>query len=232
MCFSSEASLAAFIIGTTACLYLLSQKHYLYSMFGFSIVIIQLWEFLAHQSIKNKKPDLNRLSSRLILFTVFLQPIIYVMALNLFPPNNTYPLFKNLFYLSLLLLVVYFLNFIFYYQSLSKKKTLNVSFLNKCHRVCRLRWNFFINQTISGFIFIILYLLIFALNMFFYSFNQVINITNLALVLLLLLSLLFIYFQDKIKKNSLIISSFGSLWCFLALCYPLLLCLYSYQKLI
>ena len=231
MCFSSEASLVAFMIGTIACVYLLSQKHYLYFVFAFSIVIIQLWEFLGHQSIKNKKADLNRFSSKLIL-TVFLQPIIYVIALNLFPPNNTYPLFKNLFYLSLLVLVVYFLNFFFYYRNLVRNKSLNVSYLRKCGRVCRLKWNFFITQNILGFNFIILYLLIFAVNMAFYTFNQVINITNSVLVLLLLLSLLFIYFQDKIKKNTLIISSFGSLWCFLAVCYPLLLCLYSSFNLI
>ena len=233
MCFNTQSSLTAFIIGSSACLYLISQKHYYYGLFGLSIVIMQLLEYFAHRSIKNKSLQLNILSGKLMLWTVFLQPLIYCLLLTIIPPKGVsflLPSVRNL--IASFLICIYVVIFVFYLRYLSQQKLYRVSFINKCNRVCRLNWKFLDGRNSLCILTLTIYFLIINLYIFYYPGREIVNISNFLFLFLIIISILYVIFKEKIKTFPLLISSFGSLWCFLAVVYPIIMCVYAYNKLI
>lgn len=232
MCFNTQTSLIAFTLGSSACLYLISQKHYYYGLFGLSIVIMQLLEYFAHRSIKNKNLQLNILSGKLMLITVFLQPIIYCLLLSIIPPHGITFYISKSYLIVIPLLLLYILIFGFYLKHVSAQKKYRVGFINKCHRVCRLNWEFLDGRNSLCIIIILIYFLLINLYTFYYPGRKIVNISNYLFLFLLFISIFYIIVKDKIKTFPMVISSFGSLWCFLAVVYPLLMCVYAYNKLI
>lgn len=233
MCFNTQSSLTAFILGSTACLYLASQNHYYYAILGFSIVIMQLLEYFAHRSIKNKNLQLNILSGKLMLLTIFLQPLISCLTLIILPPKGVSFLLSSIRnFIIGPLICVYLLIFGFYLKYASEKKIYRVGFINKCKRVCRLNWRFLDGKNPLCLIFLFIYFLLINLFIFYYPGKKIVNICNFLLFFLLVVSFLYIIFKEKIKTFPLLISSFGSLWCFLAVVYPIVMCVYAYNKLI
>lgn len=232
MCFNTQSSLIAFTLGSSACLYLISQKHYYYGLFGLSIVIMQLLEYFAHRSIKSKNLQLNILSGKLMLITVFLQPIIYCFLLSIIPPHGITFFISKSYLIVIPLLLLYILIFGFYLKHVSAQKKYRVGYINKCRRVCRLNWEFLDGKNSLCIIIILIYFLLINLYTFYYPGRKMVNISNYLFLFLLFISIFYIIIKDKIKTFPMVVSSFGSLWCFLAVVYPLLMCIYAYNKLI
>lgn len=233
MCFNTQSSLTAFILGSSACFYLVYQRHYFYGLFGFSIVIMQLLEYFAHRSLKNNNIELNILSSKLMMWTIFFQPLIYCFLLNMYPPKGALLLsFPGRNLIVLALACIYIVIFGFYLGYASRKKIYRVGFMNKCRRVCRLNWRFIDGTNPLGIILLIIYFTMVSFYLFYYPGKAIVSISNYFMIFLLVLSILYVILKEKMRTFPLLVSSFGSLWCFLAVFYPILFSIYAYNKLI
>lgn len=226
MCFNSTSSLLAFSFGTVISLILLLRKEYFYSLFSFSIVIIQLIEYFAHKSINENNKGLNEIASKLILIVIFLQPIIYSLGLIYFPPSNIVFKFKNKVNNFLILGVIYLIMFLLLWFYNQKNDGFKIEHINKCDSICRLNWSMLLTNMYFSLPFVILYFWLFI------NFNFVTKDSNLFLlnnftVLILFASILYTIFIDKAKNLGIVYSVFPSLWCFLAVFYGLIVLIYK-----
>ena len=235
MCFNSTASIIAFSIGFMCSSYIFIKKHFFYALFCYSIVFMQLIEYYAHKSLTNNDKELNIQSSKMIGYLIFLQPILYSFLLMYIPPANIIFLNeyrKNIFYL---LLIPYISLSIIYYFYANKNNLFKIDYLNnKCKNkyICRLNWSFLNFKSNIPIFLVILYLILFI--NFYFKYNDIklktLYLFNIIIPFLLFFSLLYIIFKDKITKLNTLFSSFGSLWCFLAVAYPIVLSIYVYNN--
>ncbi len=224
MCFNATASMGAFTFGSICSILLLLKKYYFYAIFSFSIVIMQLTEYFAHIALKTKNKQLNNISSKCIYWIIFLQPIIYSTFIQIFPPTDITFLYKDyikIFYIPLLL--CYFAVVIYYYFYLDSNNLLYTTYLfPDCSSICRLNWNFFNSKPIFLYLYIILYFAIFKLFLFTDK-NRIVSIVNNYLLIVLLLSLVYISIIGAGIPIPKILTTIGSLWCFLCVFYGLIL---------
>jgi hypothetical protein len=231
MCFNSFASIIAFSIGFMCSSYLFIKKYFFYSIFCFTIIFIQLIEYFAHKSLTNNNKKLNIISAKSVGILIFLQPIIYSFLLIYIPPNNiTFlnPCRKNIFYL---LLIPFIILSIIYYNYANKNNLFKIEYLhNECSNknICRLNWTF-LNFKHNIPIILVFFYLFFFINFYFKYKNthlkliQITTYINSLIPLLFFISFLYLIFKDRITKLNTLLSSFGSIWCFLAVFYPLFL---------
>lgn len=226
MCFNATASLGAFTFGSVCSLILWWRKFYFYAIFSFSIVIMQLSEYFAHIALQTKNKLLNNISSKSIYWIIFLQPIIYTTFLQLIPPKNITFFYKDyikLFYIPLLLCYIGVV--VYYYFYLDSNNLLYTNYLfPKCTSICRLNWNFFNSKPLFLYLYTILYFALFLLFSFTDK-NRIVSIVNSYLVIVLFLSLVYISIIGNGQPFPKILTTLGSLWCFLCVFYGLILLL-------
>jgi len=226
MCFNSTSSIIAFSFGTFISILLLLKKEYFYSLFSFSIVIIQLIEYFAHKSIDNNNKSLNILSSKLIYIIIFLQPIIFTLGLIYFPPSNIEFKFKNRLSNFIILGIIYLIMFLLLWFYNEKNNGFKITYINKCDNICRLNWSMLLTNMLYSLPFVILYFCLF-INFNFITKNNNLYILNNFTTLILFASILYTIFVDKAKTFNTIYSVFPSLWCFLAVFYGLIILIFK-----
>ena len=229
MCFNAPASMFAFIIGAVFSAILFARKQYFYSIFSFNIVIIQLLEFFVHISLQTNNYVMNKISSMLIMFFIFLQPITYSLLLYFVPPKDVIfsnPQWKPMF---ISLAIIAFINFLCYFIYLYKNNKFHIGYLNKCSNVCRLDWSFLTSNWIFTGIYIFFYFVIF--------FNARFNVLSIKdnylqrfFMYTLIVAFIFIFIIDKVKNLGNVVTSFGSLWCFLSVFYPMIMVFFGNNK--
>ena len=226
MCFNSTSSILAFSFGTIISILLLLRKEYFYSLFSFSIVIIQLIEYFAHKSIDNNNTSLNQMASKLILIVIFLQPIIYSIGLIYFPPSNVEFKFKGRLTNFLILGSIYLIMFLLLWFYNQRNNGFKITHINKCDNICRLKWSMLLTNMLYSLPFVILYFCLF-INFSFVTKNNNLYILNNFTILMLFASILYTIFIDKAKNVGTVYSVFPSLWCFLAVFYGLIILIFK-----
>ncbi len=105
MCFSAEASLTAYILGSIGSLYLLWKgdkydKHI--GLFSLTFIQVQLGEFLMWID-KNCNKNINHYATIFVEYIVYFQPLSIIVGALLFKTTN---ISNNLLYLFLLILII------------------------------------------------------------------------------------------------------------------------------
>ena len=207
MCFNPTASLIAFSIGFVSWIILLYLKLYNSSIIVLYLSIMQILEYYAHISIINKDNDTNIITSKLIFIFALIQPILYYTS-TLLTKGKYYFNNANKY---LFLIPCYFLFLVIFYFYLNSKNVFKTTYLNDtCDTICRLSWDFFgYNKifTIIAFIFYIFICLIFWKKYALVYYAHV----------LILISVIYTLFLSRDIK--VLVSIFGSIWCFLAVTY-------------
>ena len=209
MCFNETASLTAFSIGSVFLGFMLNEEIYLYSILYFTIIIMQMAEFFAHKSIKNKDTDLNKISAIFIFLILFIQPLAY----NYYKYNYVYE--TNNHNIVFIISIIFIIFSCYYFFYLLTNEMFEITPLHKCYNnFCRLNWSYFSKNTLLGSIFMFLYFAIFSTDWIFkFNYNTIPNILFMPFIYLLILSILYMIFADKIKKYKYFLSGFGSIWC-------------------
>ncbi len=110
MCFSAEASIVAYILGSLASLYLLIKgdkydKHI--GLFSLTFIQIQLAEFLMWID-KDCNKNINHYATIFAHYILILQPLSIILGALLFKTTN---ISNNLLYLFLLIFIICLINF-------------------------------------------------------------------------------------------------------------------------
>jgi hypothetical protein len=221
MCFNETASLVAFSIGILFCAILYFKRFPIfYVSFLFFITLIQLIEYFTHKSIKTHNLKLNELSTKLILITLFIQPIIYCYMSMYYPPIEKMRHTK----LVSPLMLFYVLFFIFMFMYFDKNHVFKTTYLQKCESICRLKWFDFKGwSTLLGVVFVILYMALFL------DITRDTKIKYVWAQYFALISLIIACIYVITLSNHGF-SYIGSVWCFLAVFFgPLLLLTYKME---
>ena len=229
MCFNAPASMCAFLIGAVFSAILFARKQYFYSVFSFNIAIIQLLEFFVHISLNTNNHAMNKISSMLIMFFIFLQPITYSLLLYFVPPKGasfTNPQWKHMF---IGLAILAFINFLCYFIYLYQNNKFHIGYLNKCGNVCRLDWSFMTSNWIFTWIYIFFYFVLFY-NARFDVFSTTTNYLQNFFMYTLVAAFVYIFIIDQVKNLGTVVTSFGSLWCFLSVFYAMFMVFFGNNK--
>lgn len=225
MSFNANLSIIAFTFGSLMSLILLIKKEFFYALFSFSIVIIQLLEYYAHISISKENVVMNKKSSEYLFILILLQPIIYSIALIFFPPNNITFEFKNRLFYFIILLIFYIIIGILYFNYNKNNDKFKIEYVDDCKNICRLNWNISYSNIKYSILLVLLYFLIF-INFNFKTKDNLYLLNNFT-QLILVSSILYIIFIDKIKDIKIIYHTFPNLWFFLAIFYGLIVLLFK-----
>jgi len=223
MCFNETASLIAFSTGMifSAILYFKDYPIFYVSMLFF-ITLMQIVEYFTHKSITTRNLKMNELCTKLILITLFIQPIVYCYMGMYHPPKNT---IQNTKFMSPIMLV-YILFFIFIYLYFDFHGIFKTTYLNNCDSICRLKWFDLKGMSgLLGIIFIILYMYLFIWSghdpRFIYKWGE--YFVPISLVIACIYGITLSNYSIFSK-----ISYIGSLWCFLAVFFgPIMLLTYK-----
>lgn len=229
MCFNAPASMCAFLIGVVFSAILFARKQYFYSVFSFNIAIIQLLEFFVHISLKTNNYTMNKISAMLIMFVIFIQPITYSLLLYFIPPEGasfSNPQWKPMF---IGLAIMSFINFLCYFIYLYQNNKFHIGYLNKCSNVCRLDWSFMTSNWIFTWIYIFFYFVLFY-NARFEVKSSITNNFQNFFMYTLLAAFIYIFIIDKVKNLGTVVTSFGSLWCFISVFYAMFIVFFMNNK--
>ena len=214
MCFNASASLGAFSIGALFLVAMVQRKMYSLSILYATIIVMQLAEYYAHNSLLSNNKYMNRNISLVILAILFLQPVIWSLYNAVFHIKKTS--YKNIIYLTVALFSLFIT---YFYSVLKKSNALRIDYLKKScsssSSICRLDWSFFKESIPLSIVFLFFYFFLFVFSNFAVTTKKNMRLIYAfgALPILLALSIVFMIFVDKIHNMSTIISGFGSIWC-------------------
>jgi len=207
MCFNPTVSLIAFTLSIVSFVVLIRLKLYPASVIVFYTSLMQLLEYFAHNSILEKNTTMNVVTSKLIFFFVFIQPLLFYLSSLITKGKYVVPNSERFFFL-IPLYIVFCASF---YVYLDKRSLFKSTYLDdSCQSVCRMSWDFFGNNLWYSSIALLLYILICLV---FYK-NSVLHFYAITMFVIALLYT--IYFTRDMKQ---IWAVFGSIWCFLAVTY-------------
>ena len=208
MCFSAEASLSAYILGTIASLYLLIKgdkydKHI--GLFSLSFIQMQLVEFFMWIDQDCNK-DFNHYASIFSKYILILQPISITIGALLFKTTN---IPNNLLYLLILISFIYFIDYsikIFYNKRKFCSKSINNGYLE---------WDFVSKITLLE------YIIYFTIMFLLWPFVK--DIKGILVFIFSIISLLF-GLNNNYKFN---FEQWESKWCFFGVLLPFLIIIYN-----
>lgn len=209
MCFSAEASLAAYVLGTIASLYLLIKgdkydKHI--GLFSLTFIQMQLAEFLMWID-QNCNKNINHYATIFAQYILILQPFSIILGALLFKTTN---ISNNLLYLFLLIFIIFLINY-GVRVAYNKKKLCSYSVNYFGH----LKWD--VIKKYYLFNYIIYFIFMFLIWPF------VKNIKGLIVFIFSIISLLF-GFTNNYEFN---FDQWESKWCFIGVLLPLLIIIYN-----
>jgi hypothetical protein len=213
MCFSAEASIVAYILGSLASLYLLIKgdkydKHI--GLFSLTFIQMQLAEFLMWID-KDCNKNINHYATIFAKYILFIQPLIIIIGALIFKTTN---ISNNLLYFLILCYIIRLfkstIDMIY-----NKKKYCSKSINNGY-----LEWDFM--EEYNQFYYVIYFIFIFIIWPF------VKNIKGILVLIFTLLSLLF-GLNNNYKFN---FAQWESKWCFIGVSLPVLIIIYNliYKK--
>ena len=112
------------------------------------------------------------------------------------------------------------INFLCYFIYLYQNNKFHIGYLNKCGNVCRLDWSFMTSNWIFTWIYIFFYFVIFF-NARFDVLSTSTNYLQNFFMYTLVAAFLYIFIIDQVKNLGTVVTSFGSLWCFLSVFYAM-----------
>ena len=227
MCFNAGASIGAFSVGVVSLLVMLQRNMQSIAFLYSTIIVMQLAEYFAHNSLTSGSKTENFWSATAILLVVFLQPVLwglYSAAYRVKGATN-----RNIIYGAVALFSLFF---VYFYRFLRKRGALHINYLKpKCgagDKICRLDWSFFKESIPFSLVFLFFYFFLFMFSNYAAptaSIQQ--RLMFGALPLLLAASLLFMIFADNVRDMPTFVSGFGSIWCISAVLVGPLALLYS-----
>jgi len=213
MCFSAGASIAAFSVGAVSLLVMLRRNMHSAALFYSIIVVMQLAEYFAHNSLLSGNKAENKWSAAAILLIIFLQPVVWSLyAAHYFVKSNSS---RTIIYGAVALFSLFFG---YFYSFLQRRNAFRVDYLKpKCGpgaSICRLDWTSLKESTLLSLVFISFYFFLFLFsNRAALAANSRLWLMFSALPLLLVASLGFMVFVDNVRNTSALVSGFGSIWC-------------------
>jgi hypothetical protein len=216
MCFNAETSMAAFLFGVLCGIFVLKRglknknlDDILTGILIFLIVNMQLIEyFLWKNQLCNKT---NKFFSILIIFVLYLQPVVFYLILNRYLGKNL----ENRNIINFLVLLFTILTGIIIYY-LYNKKICSLKDKNGC----RLVWdslNYLMeNKIILGILFFFFYFLFAYIIREILIKQNIIDNTKFFRNNLLTVSLFLTLIITIINKGNKFYETFGSLWCIIA----------------
>jgi len=208
MCFSAEASLTAYVLGSIASLYLLINgdnydKHI--GLYSLTFIQIQLVEFLMWIDQDCNK-NINHYATIFAEYIVILQPLSIILGALLFKTTN---ISNNLLYIFLLIFIIWLINYskIFAYN---KRKLCSKSINNGY-----LEWDIIKKYNLFGYS--IYFIFVFLIWLF------VKNKKGLIVLIFTMFSLLF-GLNNNYKFN---FAQWESKWCFFGVLLPFLIIIYN-----
>ena len=208
MCFSAEASLISYIIGSIASLYLLIKgdkydKHI--GLFSLTFIQIQLAEFLMWIDQDCNK-NINHYTTIFTEYILILQPLSIILGAILFKTTN---IPNNLLYLFLLIFIICIMNYcirVFYNKRKLCSKSINNGYLE---------WDVIKKYNLLDYF--IYFIFMFLLWLFFK------NAKGLFVLAFGIISLLF-GLNNNYKFN---FAQWESKWCFFSVLLPFLIIIYN-----
>ena len=208
MCFSAEASLTAYILGSIASLYLLIKgdkydKHI--GLFSLTFIQIQLAEFLMWID-QNCNKNINNYATNFAHYILILQPLSIILGAILFKTTN---IPNNLLYLFLLFYIIIFIHHsikVFYNKKNLCSKSINNGYLE---------WDVIKQYSLFGYI--IYFIFMFLIWPFLKSKK------GILVFIFGIISLLF-GLNNNYKFN---FAQWESKWCFIGVLLPFLIIIYN-----
>jgi hypothetical protein len=206
MCFNETASLFAFSVGSIFTGILVGMHELYYALLMFSIIIMQLYEYIAHYSIRTKNNALNTLATKLIYIGIISQPLFCFLGKYLYIPLPSYYYW---------LLCSYIIICIFVFLQFDKEHIFTTKYLNdECISICRLVW-FTEKKNILPYTLLVFISYSIMMLTIFIPDPRIPPIFNYIFYGLLLFSIVYVLFIPNINIHK-IISMSGSIWCFLS----------------
>jgi hypothetical protein len=196
MCYSSKASIIAFIINLISCIIIYKKNSIISLFFGF-VGLMQLYDYIFWKN--QKKNNINYITTKIAILSNHLQPIILALLI--------YFIQKKLNNLSLIIIIIYSIYSLYY--TIKYWNNINYTLVEKISRPSLYwRWNHMEKNNI-------LYIL-FLLSLSISSFENFNYPSNIILLFINIISFIFSFiFFDKIH-------SIGRFWCYFASYVPLL----------
>ena len=209
MCFSAEASLTSYVLGSIASLYLLIKgdkydKHI--GLFSLTFIQMQLAEFLMWIDQDCNK-NINHYATIFAEYILILQPLSIILGALLFKTTN---IPKNLLYLFLLISIICLINYskgVVYNKRKLCSKSIDNSYLE---------WDIIKEYDLISYIIYFIFM--------FLIWPFVKNKKGLIVLIFGMLSLLF-GLNNNYKFN---FAQWESKWCFFAVLLPFLIIIYNY----
>ena len=208
MCFSAEASLTAYILGSIASLYLLIKgdkydKHI--GLFSLTFIQMQLAEFLMWIDQDCNK-NINHYATIFAEYILILQPLSIIVGAILFKTTN---ISNNLLYLFLLIFIISLINYsirVAYNKIKLCSKSINNGYLE---------WDVIKEYSLFN------YIIYFSFMFLIWPFVK--NKKGLIVLIFSMLSLLF-GLNNNYKFN---FAEWESKWCFFGVLMPFLIIIYN-----
>ena len=209
MCWSPEASLTAYILGSIASLYLLIKgdkydKHI--GLFSLTFIQIQLAEFLMWIDQDCNK-NINHYATIFAEYILILQPFSIILGAILFKTTN---ISNNLLYFFLLIFIICIMNY--YIRIIYNKRKLCSKSINNGY----LEWD--IIKKYNLFDYFIYFIFMFLLWIF---------LKNKKGTIVFVFNIIFLLFglNDNYKFN---FAQWESKWCFFSVLLPFFIIIYNY----
>ena len=213
MCFNETASITAFTIGSVCLAYTIYKKMYVFSFLYVTIVLMQLVEYYGHLALTTENAKLNKYAAIAGLSLLVIQPIIWALYVCYTHTNNT-----NIQTMILLTSILFILFSVGLSVIIEKTNNFRFAYLHdKCNNsICRLKWKFMTGSIIGSFVFLAFYVFLFAYPYFQVLKHKTTESTYFSVTIaLLVLGILYMILNDRIRTGKEILSGFGSIWCFL-----------------
>ena len=208
MCFSAEASLTAYILGSIASLYLLIKgdkydKHI--GLYSLTFIQMQFAEFLMWID-QNCNKNINHYATIFAEYIIILQPLSIILGALLFKTTN---ISNNLLYIFLLIFIIWLINYsknVAYNKRKLCSKSINNGYLE---------WDIIKEYNLFG------YSIYFIFVFLIWPFVK--NKKGLIVLIFSMLSLLF-GLNNNYKFN---FAQWESKWCFFGVLLPFLIIIYN-----
>ena len=213
MCFNAGASIGAFFIGVVSLLVMLQRKMQSIAFLYSTIIVMQLAEYFAHNSLTNGSKTENFRATTTILLVVFLQPVLWGLYSAIYRVKGATN--RTIIYGAVALFSLFFG---YFYLFLRKRGALHVSYLKpKCgagDKICRLDWSFFKESIPLSLVFLFFYFFLFMFSVYATPTASIQQLLVFGVSpFLLAASILFMIFADNVRDMPSLVSGFGSIWC-------------------
>ena len=210
MCFNATASISAFSIGLVCMAVIIYRKLYFIGTIYVFIITMQLLEYYGHIALEKNDKEQNKNVSSLILFLLFLQPVVYSLYAGIVKYKD-----KKFTQFITPIVIMFGIFVSYFYFTLLTKNDMFIGYLNKnCNSsICRLDWSFLKSNIYMSLIFLSFYFFLFIYTNEYFNISKRLRLSMSLLSTLFTLSLLYMIFVDGTMDVSNIISGFGSIWC-------------------